>query len=259
MGKIIAVANQKGGVGKTTTCINLVCALKSLGKKVLLCDTDPQGNSTSGMGIDKTTINPTIYDILINSIQADDVIVETKYGDVIPSNKNLSGAGIELVAIPDREHVLKKSLDHLKERYDYIFIDSPPSMEMLTLGALCAADSVLIPIQCEYFAMEGLSDLMNSLRMIKKRLNPEIDIDGILLTMYDGRTNLSMQVAAEVKKHFREKVYKTAIPRNVRLSEAPSHGKPVIVYDNSSRGSIAYKELADEFLKLHESGKRGRR
>lgn len=252
MGRIIAVANQKGGVGKTTTCINLACALAFSGKKVLLCDTDPQGNSTSGMGIDKGTVSPSVYDILINGISAADAIVSTKYSDVLPSNKNLSGAGIELVGVPDREYVLRKALTPLKDQYDYIFIDSPPSLEMLTLGALCAADSIIVPIQCEYFAMEGLSDLMNSLRMIKRSMNPKLEIEGVLLTMYDSRTNLSMQVASEIKRYFKNKVYKTAIPRNVRLSEAPSHGKPVMVYDPSSRGSKAYVGLAEEFIKKNE-------
>lgn len=254
MSKIIAVSNQKGGVGKTTTCINLACALKRCGKEVLLCDTDPQGNSTSGMGIDKVNASPNVYDVLIKGVPARDTIVHTKFGDVIPSNKNLTGAGIELVSVSDREHVLKKALEPLRDKYDYIFIDSPPSLEMLTLGALCAADTILVPIQCEYFAMEGLSDLMTTLRMIKKGMNPNLEVEGVLLTMYDGRTNLSMQVASEVKRFFKDKVFKTAIPRNVRLSEAPSHGKPVIVYDPGSKGSKAYQELAEEFIKRNERG-----
>lgn len=252
MSRIIAVANQKGGVGKTTTCINLVCALTRSGKKVLLCDTDPQGNSTSGMGIDKGAANPSIYDVLMNELPAEDAIVQTKYGDVLPANKNLAGAGIELVTMPDREYILKKALALLADKYDYIFIDCPPSLELLTLGALCAADGILVPIQCEYFALEGLSDLMGSLRMIKRRLNPTLEIEGVLLTMYDGRTNLSMQVAAEIKKYLKDKVYKNAIPRNVRLSEAPSHGKPVIEYDPGSKGAGAYIGLAEEFLKKSE-------
>lgn len=249
MSKIIAVANQKGGVGKTTTCINLVYALTRSGKKVLLCDTDPQGNSTSGMGIDKGMVSPSIYDVLMNNLPAENAIASTKYGDVLPANKNLAGAGIELVTMPDREYILKNALEPLTGKYDYIFIDCPPSLELLTLGALCAADGILVPIQCEYFALEGLSDLMGSLRLIKRRLNPTLEIEGVLLTMYDGRTNLSMQVAAEIKKYFKDKVYKNAIPRNVRLSEAPSHGKPVIDYDPSSRGARAYIGLAEEFLK----------
>lgn len=252
MSKIIAVTNQKGGVGKTTTCINLVCALTRLGKKVLLCDTDPQGNSTSGMGISKADSSPNVYDMLIKGVPAQDAIVRTDFGDVIPSNKNLTGAGIELVSVPHREYVLKNALQQIKEQYDYIFIDSPPSLEMLTLGALCAADTILVPIQCEYFALEGLSDLMTTLKMIKRQLNPELEIEGVLLTMYDGRTNLSMQVASEVKRFFKGKVFKTAIPRNVRLSEAPSHGKPVIIYDPSSTGSKSYQELAGEFIKANE-------
>lgn len=256
MSKIVAVSNQKGGVGKTTTCINLVCALKCCGKEVLLCDTDPQGNSTSGMGIDKMNASPSIYDVLIKGVPAQDAVVHTEFGDVIPSNKNLTGAGIELVSVPDREYVLKKALEPLREKYDYIFIDSPPSLEMLTLGALCAADTILVPIQCEYFAMEGLSDLMTTLRMIKKGMNSNLEVEGVLLTMYDGRTNLSMQVASEVKRFFKDKVFKSAIPRNVRLSEAPSHGKPVIIYDPSSKGSKAYQELAEEFIKKNERGNR---
>lgn len=255
MGKIIAVANQKGGVGKTTTCINLVCALKKAGKRVLLCDTDPQGNSTSGMGVDKNTSSPNVYDVLINGASAADAVVSTPYGDLIPSNKILSGAGVELVGLPDREFILKGALDALRTHYDYIFIDCPPSLEMLTLGALCASDGILVTLQCEYFALEGLSDLMSNLRLIKRKLNPTLDIQGVLLTMYDGRTNLSMQVAAEVKRFFKDKVYSTPIPRNVRLSEAPSHGKPAIVYDPASRGTKAYLALADEFLRREE--KRG--
>lgn len=249
MRNIIAVANQKGGVGKTTTCINLTCALTRSGKKVLLCDTDPQGNSTSGMGIDKANVSPSVYDVLMGGMPASNAIVSTKFGDVIPANKNLAGAGIELVTLPEREYVLKKALAPLKDIYDYIFIDCPPSLELLTLGALCAADRILVPIQCEYFALEGLGDLMGSLKMIKRRLNPALEIDGVLLTMYDGRTNLSMQVAAEIKKYFRDKVYKNPIPRNVRLSEAPSHKKPVIEYDPSSKGAKAYMGLAEEFIR----------
>lgn len=248
MGKIVAVANQKGGVGKTTTCVNLVCALNKMGKRVLLCDADPQGNSTSGMGVDKGKVTLSVYDILINGTLAADAVAHTPYGDLIPSNKVLSGAGIELVGLDDREFILKNALDKLRNDYDYIFIDCPPSLEMLTLDALCAADSILVPLQCEYFALEGLSDLMSNLRLIKRKLNPTLDIEGVLLTMYDSRTNLSMQVAAEVKRFFKGKVYSNPIPRSVRLSEAPSHGKPAIVYDPSSRGTKAYLALAEEFL-----------
>ncbi|HHT16870.1 MAG TPA: ParA family protein [Papillibacter sp.] len=252
MGKIIAVTNQKGGVGKTTTCVNLCCALRELGARVLLCDTDPQGNATSGMGIDKTTITPNLYNVLVGDVPAEKAVVSTKYGDVIPSNAVLSGAGIELVNAENREFILKNALESMKDKYDYIFIDCPPSLEMLTLNALCAADSVFIPVQCEYFALEGLTDLIGTIRMTKKALNPKLDIEGVLLTMFDARTNFSAQVAEEVKKFFRGKVYNVMIPRNVRISEAPSHGVPVIVYDKSSRGAVAYTELAKEFMRRNK-------
>jgi chromosome partitioning protein len=247
MGKIIAVANQKGGVGKTTTCVNLCCALKEAGKKVMLCDIDPQGNCTSGMGVDKNAASPNLYNVLVDGVQAEKAVIKTKYGDVLPSNAILSGAGIELVNADSREYVLKRALEEIKASYDYIFIDCPPSLEMLTLNALCAADTVLIPVQCEYFALEGLTDLITTIRMAKKSLNPALEIEGVLLTMYDSRTNFSMQVAEEVKKFFKNKVYNIVIPRNVRISEAPSHGQPVLVYDRSSRGAQTYIELAKEF------------
>ena len=249
MGKIIAVANQKGGVGKTTTCVNLCAALHAAGKRVLLCDADPQGNATSAMGVDKNKPAAGTYTVLVGGETPERAIMKTKYGDLLPSNKELSGAVIELVGVNDREHIMKKALDELRDRYDYILIDCPPSLELLTLNGLCAADTVLIPVQCEYFALEGLSDLINSIRLIKKRLNPALEIEGVLLTMYDGRTNLSLQVAAEVKKYFKDKVFSAVIPRNVRLSEAPSHGKPVMAYDFSSRGAQAYIALGEELLK----------
>jgi chromosome partitioning protein len=253
MGKIIAVTNQKGGVGKTTTCVNLCCALKEAGVKVLLCDIDPQGNCTSGMGVDKNVATPNLYNVLVDGVQAEKAIVVTKFGDVLPSNAILSGAGIELVSAEAREYILKKALAGIKSRYDYIFIDCPPSLEMLTLNALCAADSVLIPVQCEYFALEGLTDLISTIRMTKKALNPAIEIEGVLLTMFDSRTNFSMQVADEVKKFFKNKVYNIVIPRNVRISEAPSHGLPVLVYDRFSRGAQTYIELAREFMRRNKA------
>jgi chromosome partitioning protein len=249
MGKIVAVTNQKGGVGKTTTGINLAFAIKTAGKRVLLCDMDPQGNSTSGSGVNKAKVSPTIYDVLIRGMLAKEAIVSGKYYDILPSNKTLSGAGVELVNIEDREHVLRKALEEVRAAYDVILIDCPPSLEMLTLNALCAADSVLIPVQCEYFALEGISDLIATIRMIKRELNPDIEIEGVLLTMYDSRTNFSAQVANEIKKHFSGKVYTVAIPRNVRISESPSHGMPVMAYDQTSRGSQAYSDFCVEFLK----------
>ena len=257
MGKIIATANQKGGVGKTTTCVNICCALAREGKRVLLCDMDPQGNATSAMGVEKNKIKKGTYDVLIGAATAEEAVTKTKYGEVIASNKELSGAGIELITLENREYILKNALNKVRENYDFIFIDCPPSLEMLTLNALCACDSVLIPVQCEYFALEGLSDLMTTLRLVKKKLNPDIEVEGVLLTMFDGRLNLSFQVAEEVKKYFKNKVYSVMIPRNVRLSEAPSHGKPVIAYDYSSKGSQAYIQLARELIERN-SGKRGK-
>ena len=253
MAKIIAIANQKGGVGKTTTSVNLCAALTGLNERVLLCDMDPQGNSTSGLGIDKNKAEPNIYNVLIDGINAQNVIMKTPYGDVMPSNKILSGAGIELVTTEQREFVLKNVLSDLRDDYDFILIDCPPSLEMLTLNSLCAADTVLIPVQCEYFALEGLSDLMTTIRMIKRALNPTIDIEGVLLTMYDARTNFSSQVAAEIKRFFNKKVYTVSIPRNIRLAEAPSHGMPIVEYDKYSRGSLAYIELAKEVVRNNET------
>lgn len=246
MAKVIALANQKGGVGKTTTTVNITAALKNLGKRVLLCDFDPQANATSGMGVDKNTASPNVYDVLISGADPHKAVVETKYGDVLPSNKALAGAGIEMIALEDREHLLKRALDTLAPNYDYIFIDCPPSLELLTVNALCAAHSLLVPVQCEYYALEGLSDLLATVRLIKRGLNPPLYLEGVLLTMFDSRTNLSLQVAEEVKRHFPGQVFATVIPRNVRLSEAPSHGKPISAYDPYSRGAEAYRLLADE-------------
>lgn len=247
MAKTIAIVNQKGGVGKTTTCVNLAAALKNLGLRVLVCDFDPQANSTSGFGVDKTS-SPNIYDVLLNGADPAKAVAATVYGDVLPSSKALAGASIEMIGLERREYQLRESLDQLKTRYDYILIDCPPSLELLTLNALCAADTVLVPVQCEYYALEGLSDLLSTIRIVKRSLNPEIALEGVVLTMYDGRTNLSMQVAEEVKRHFPGQVYATVIPRNVRLSEAPSHGKPVCAYDALSRGAEAYDQLARELV-----------
>ena len=247
MAKTIAIVNQKGGVGKTTTCVNLAAALKNLGLRVLVCDFDPQANSTSGLGVDKTS-SPNIYDVLLNGADPAKAVAATVYGDVLPSSKALAGASIEMIGLERREYQLRESLDQLKARYDYILIDCPPSLELLTLNALCAADTVLVPVQCEYYALEGLSDLLSTIRIVKRSLNPEIALEGVVLTMYDGRTNLSMQVAEEVKRHFPGQVYATVIPRNVRLSEAPSHGKPVCAYDALSRGAEAYDQLARELV-----------
>ena len=246
MGKIIAVVNQKGGVGKTTSAVNLTAALHDLGLKVLLCDFDPQANATSGMGVDKRKIKNSIYDVTINGLPLEDAIVQTKYGDVLPSAADLAGATVELITADHRERQLEKALLRAKSDYDLIFIDCPPSLELLTLNALCAADGILIPVQCEYYALEGLSDLMNTLRMVKRKLNPRLEIFGVALTMFDGRTNFSTQVAQEVRRHFPGKVFTTVVPRNIRLAEAPSHGIPVTFYDKYSRGAKAYKEMAEE-------------
>ena len=246
MAKIIAVVNQKGGVGKTTTTVNLSAALHDLGKRVLLCDFDPQANATSGMGVDKNTVSPNIYDVLINDADPERAVVSTKYGDVLPSNKALAGAGVEMIGIEAREMLLKNALEALEGGYDYILIDCPPSLELLTVNALCAAHSLLVPVQCEYYALEGLSDLLATVRIVRRKLNPGLSMEGVLLTMFDSRTNLSLQVAQEVKRHFPGQGYATVIPRNVRLSEAPSHGKPIDAYDPYSRGAEAYQLLAQE-------------
>lgn len=253
MAKILATANQKGGVGKTTTCVNLCAALSQLGKRVLLVDGDPQGNASTGMGVSKAT-RPNTYDMMINEAAAADCVVHTPYGDVIPASKELAAASVELIDADNREYVLKNALMSLYSDYDYIFIDCPPSLELLTVNALVAADSVLIPMQCEYYALEGIADLVTSIKMCKKRLNKRLEVEGIVLTMYDARANLTTQVADELRKYLNDKVYNTVVPRSVRLSEAPSHGKPGIVYDRVNRGSRAYMELAEEFIKRCEGG-----
>jgi len=250
LGKIIAIFNQKGGVGKTTTNVNLSACLAHLGKKILVVDIDPQGNTTSGFGIDKDNIELSIYDMLINGVNTKDVIIPTNISnlDLIPSNAELAGAEIELTSTDNRESTLKNSIFFLRDCYDFIFIDCPPSLGLLTINALVASDSVVIPIQCEYYALEGVSQLMNTIKLVKSSLNPNLEIEGVVLSMFDGRTNLSIQVVDEVKKYFKGKVYTTIIPRNVRLAEAPSHGLSIIEYDPKSKGAEAYMELANEFL-----------
>lgn len=246
MGKILAVVNQKGGVGKTTTAVNLTAALHDLGLKVLLVDFDPQANATSGLGVDKRRIKQSVYDVVINGAAAAAAVVKTPYGDVLPSHPDLAGAGVELLSIGNPNHQLAAALQTVRDQYDLILIDCPPSLELLTLNGLCAADGILVPVQCEYFALEGLSDLMSTLRAVKRKLNPRLEIIGVALTMFDGRTNFSTQVAQEVRRHFPGKVFATVVPRNIRLAEAPSHGIPITAYDRSSRGAIAYKAMAEE-------------
>jgi len=248
MAKILAVVNQKGGVGKTTTCVNLTAALSDMGEKVLLVDFDPQGNSTSGMGVSKRS-SPTAHDVILGHATARDAIVPMPWGSLLPSNADLSGGEVELSALDRREYRLRTALESVRDDYDYIFIDCPPSLGLLTLNALTAADSLLVPLQCEYYAMEGLADLTTTVKLANKRVNKNLHIEGIILTMYDARLNFCAQVAEELRGYFGKRVYKTVIPRNVRLAEAPSHGKPVIAYDGSSKGAKAYKALAEEFMK----------
>lgn len=252
MAKIIAIANQKGGVGKTTSCVNLCAALNMLNHSTLLVDCDPQGNASSGMGVSKST-RPNTYDLLINGAAPADCVVHTKYGDVIPTGKELAAASVELIGTEKREFVLKESLYSLYSDYEYIFIDCPPSLELLTVNALVAADSVLIPMQCEYYALEGIADLMTSIKMCNRRLNRRLEVEGIVLTMYDARANLTNQVANELRKFLADKVYDTVIPRSVRLSEAPSHGIPGVIYDKMNKGSRAYLALAEEFARRCKS------
>ncbi len=254
MAKVIAIANQKGGVGKTTTSVNLSSCLASRGKSVLVIDIDPQGNTTSGLGIDKKTVKKSIYDVIINDEDIKNTLINTVVDNLslCPSNIQLAGAEVELVSIFSREMRIKSSISPLRDEFDFIIMDCPPSLGLLTINALTASDTILVPIQCEYYALEGLSQLMNTVKLVQKHLNPSLDVEGVVLTMFDARTNLSIQVVDEVKKYFKNKVYRTIIPRNVRLSEAPSYGLPIILYDAKSKGAECYLELADEVIEYSE-------
>lgn len=255
MARIISIANQKGGVGKTTTAVNLSACIAQRGKKVLLIDIDPQGNATSGLGVESHN-SKSIYNVLIESLEMKNAIVptEVKNLDVCPANISLAGAEVELVSMVSRETRLKESIDEIKDMYDYVFIDCPPSLGLITLNSFTASDSVLVPIQCEYYALEGLGQLINTIKLVQKHLNKNLEIEGVILTMFDARTNLSTQVAREVEKYFGNKVFQTIIPRNIRLSEAPSHGLPITMYDPDSKGALTYKKLAKELMKLNERG-----
>ncbi len=257
MAKVIAIANQKGGVGKTTTAVNLSSCLAFKGKKVVIIDIDPQGNTTSGLGIDKKTIDKSIYDVIINDEKIENALIKTMIDNlyICPSNIQLVGAEVELVSVISRETRMKIAIEGIRDQYDFILIDCPPSLGLLTLNALTASDTILVPIQCEYYALEGLSQLMNTVKLVQRHLNPSLDVEGVVLTMFDARTNLSLQVVEDVKKHFRNKVYRTVIPRNVRLSEAPSFGLPIILYDSKSKGAECYLDLAQEVIDYSEEGR----
>lgn len=248
MSKVIAVANQKGGVGKTTTCVNLTAALHALGKRVLLCDADPQGHSGLSFGISKHGDGLTVYDVMVNSARISDVIRKTPYGDILPASTSLAAAEIELAPLENRHFILRDALNEVRNNYDFVIIDCPPSLGMLTINSLCAADSVIVPVDCAFLALDGLSALTNTISAIRKGLNPGLEIEGVLLTMFDSRTNLSVQIAQEIKRFFPKKVFSVTIPRNIRLAEAPSHGKPVMEYDKYSRGAECYSRLAAEII-----------
>ena len=250
MGRTIAIANQKGGVGKSTTAINLSSCLGEMGQKVLTIDMDPQGNTTSGMGVEKNEVENTIYELLLGESKLEDCIIPLNFDNLslIPSNVNLAGAEIELIGVEDKEFILKNAIDQVRDQYDFIIIDCPPSLNMLTINAMTTADTVLVPIQCEYYALEGLSQLMHTIELVQERLNPELEMEGVVFTMYDARTNLSLQVVENVKAHLNKNIYKTIIPRNVRLAEAPSYGKPINLYDSRSTGAESYRLLAEEVI-----------
>ena len=250
MGRIIAVANQKGGVGKTTTSINLSACLAEAGQKVLVVDVDPQGNTTSGLGVDKNNVENTIYELMLGECKVDEAIIKNVLDnlDVMPSNVNLAGAEIDLIGVEEREYILQKEINSVKDNYDFVIVDCPPSLSMLTVNAMTASDTVLVPIQCEYYALEGLSQLIHTINLVKKRLNPDLEMEGVVFTMYDARTNLSLQVVENVKENLKQTIYKTIIPRNIRLAEAPSHGVPINIYDPKSAGAESYRLLADEVI-----------